>query len=57
METKIDYWKEKELELAMNILPQALGWTDRAATFNPVSFSLEMAETLVNEFRLKHGLL
>ena len=50
-EAGLTYWEEKELELAMRILPQLLADTqERSANFNPVQYSLYMAENLIKAF-------
>lgn len=49
-EAGLTYWEEKELELAMRIFPQAAGWTNVTATFDPVYYSLSMAEKLIKGF-------
>ena len=56
-EAGLTYWEEKELELAMRILPQVLTDTqERSANFNPVGYSLYMAENLLKTFMGKHGI-
>lgn len=53
-EKKLTYWEEKELELAMLLLPHAEGWTDRRHGFDAVKFSLMEAKRLVEEFKKNH---
>ena len=43
--------KERVLECAMRLLPHAEGWTNRAAGFDPVAFSLREALRMVIMFR------
>ena len=53
-EAGLTYWEEKELELAMRILPQLLVDTqERSANFHPVQYSLYMAENLIKAFMVK----
>ena len=40
----------------MKILLVALGWQDRAVTFDPVAFSLREAERLIFDFKDKYSL-
>ena len=53
----LTYWEEKELEAAMKILPVALGFNDRAATFDPVGYALMEARNLITRFRESKGVL
>ena len=53
-EAGLNYWEEKELELAMRILPSILtDGQERSANFNAVDFSLYMAENLIQAFMTK----
>ena len=49
-EAGLNYWEEKELELAMRILPHAAGWDNVTPEFDPVAYSLHMANKLIIKF-------
>ena len=49
-EAGLTYWEEKELELAMKILPHAAGWGNVTPEFDPVEYSLYMAKRLISGF-------
>ena len=49
-EAGLTFWQEKELETAMRILPHAAGWDGVSADFDPVAYSLYMANKLITQF-------
>ena len=54
---QMDYWEEKEFELAKEVLIKAIGFNDRAATFDPVGYALIEARRLINGFKHDHGIV
>ena len=53
---EMGYWDEREFEVAKGILMNAVGFTDRVATFDPVEYSLNEARRFVENFKKQHGL-
>lgn len=49
-EAGLTFWQEKELETAMRILPHAAGWNGLSTNFDPVEYSLYMANKLITQF-------
>lgn len=52
----MNYWEEKEFELAKEVFIKAISFKDRTATFDPVEYALIEARRLVNKFKHNHGI-